>query len=286
MTPVTGRIDLHAHTTASDGSDTPRELVQRAKDAGLDAVAITDHDTIDGVAPGLAAGLELDLEVVPGVELSTDFRDRTIHVLGYYIDPENEMLAGKLDWARRQRETRNDRMIDRFHELGIDLTLAEVEAEAGGSVVGRPHFAKALLKKGVVATPDEAFREYLGNHGKAYLPKVRFDAPTVMGLIRGAGGLPVFAHPVMTGWKPLEIDDAVSELIDLGLAGLEVFYTFHNPTQVLYLHDIAERRGLLMTGGSDFHGAVKPDVRLGFGRGDLMVPSRLLDDLKRAANRS
>lgn len=277
-----GRIDLHVHTTASDGSDTPREVVRRARDAGLAAVAITDHDTIDGVAEALAAGRELGLEVVPGVELSTDFRGKAIHVLGYFIDHTHGPLAAKLAWAREQRNNRNNRLVARFNELGVPLTLAQVEAEAGGEVIGRPHFAKVLINLGVVETNNEAFDRYLGTRGRAYLPKVRFDAPTALSLILDAGGLPVFAHPVITGWTPLEIDDAAAELQGLGLAGIEVFYSHHNPTQALYLADIATRRGLSMTGGSDYHGDVNPEIRLGYGLGDLCVSYRLLDELKQA----
>jgi 3',5'-nucleoside bisphosphate phosphatase len=277
-----GRIDLHTHTTASDGTDTPRQLVQRAKAAGLCAVAVTDHDTTDGLAEALATGAEHDLDVVPGVELSTDFRGKTIHLLGYFFDPTNEALAAKLAWAREQRVTRNERLVARFAELGVDMTLAEVEAVAGGDVVGRPHFAEVLVRKGVVATHDEAFTEWLRTDAKAYLPKVRLDAPTAVGLIRGAGGLPVFAHPMMTRWTPLEIDAAVEELASLGLAGIEALYTHHNPSQALMLKDIAERYGLLVTGGSDYHGAVKPHIRLGFGAGDLSVPATLLEKMRAA----
>ncbi len=277
-----GDIDLHTHSTASDGSDSPRELVRKARDIGLAAIAITDHDTVDGVAEALDEGRKLDFEVVPGIELSTDFRGKTIHVLGYFIDHHNAFLLEKLGWAQRQREARNEKMVARFRELGVDITLDEVSAEAGGDVIGRPHFAVLLQKKKVVASTSEAFREFLGEGAKAYLPKMRFDAPTAISLIRAAGGLPVFAHPIMTGWTPLEIDDAVAELQTLGLAGVEVFYTHHNPSQTLILYDITKRRGLLPTGGSDYHGNIKPHIRLGFGVGDLAVPASFLTGLKKA----
>jgi predicted metal-dependent phosphoesterase TrpH len=275
-------VDLHTHTTASDGSLTPRQLVAEAKRLGLRAVAISDHDTITGVEEGLAAGRELDFEVVAGVELSTDFRDKTLHLLGYLFDPRHAPFAEKLAWAQEQRELRNARMVQRFRDLGVEMTLAEVEAEAGGGLIGRPHFAALLVKKGAVASFDDAFRIYLSRSGKAYLPKIRFSAPEAIGLIRDAGGLPVLAHPMLIGWTPLEIDDAIGELQAMGLAGVEALYTEHNPAQVAILLDIAHRRGLLTTGGSDYHGAAKPDTQLGRGRGDLAVPYAWLEAMKAA----
>ncbi|HPQ71198.1 MAG TPA: PHP domain-containing protein [bacterium] len=278
-------IDLHAHTTASDGSLTPTQLVQLARDSGLGAVAITDHDTIDGVAEGLAAGAEMNFEVVPGVELSTDLRGKTVHVLGYFIAGDNDHLAEKLAWAKQVRAERNDRIIERFNELGIEMTLDEVRAEAGGDVVGRPHFARVLLKKGAVATVQEAFDIYLDRKGKAYVPKFRFTPEESVSLILQAGGLPVLAHPGLYKWSPLELDEAVGDLVALGLVGLEVLYSTHLPAQVLIYNDIARRHHLLPTGGSDYHGQTKPDIQLGSGMGDLHVPYAWLAALKAKADR-
>lgn len=279
---MTTRIDLHTHTTASDGSLTPRELVRLAKESGLESVAITDHDTVDGVEEALAAGRELGFDVAPGVELSTDFRGKTIHMLGYLFDHRHPFLLERLAWARQKRDERNDRMIARFQELGVAITLEEVKAKAGGKVIGRPHFAAVLVEKGVVADMDEAFDIYLKREGKAYLPKIRFQHEEALAMIRQAGGLPVLAHPVLIRWTPLELDDAVAELQAKGLAGIEVLYTQHNPAQVLILLDIARRRGLLTTGGSDFHGANKHNVALGRGAGDLSVPAAWLAALRAA----
>jgi len=278
-------IDLHAHTTASDGSLAPAQLVQLARDSDLSAVAITDHDSIDGVAAGLAAGADLDFEVVPGVDLSTDLRGKTVHVLGYFIAGADDRLAEKLAWAKRVRAERNDRIVARFNELGIAMTLDEVRAEAGGDVVGRPHFARVLVKKGAVATVQEAFDVYLDRRGKAYVPKFRFTPEESVSLILQAGGLPVLAHPGLYKWAPLERDDAVGELGALGLVGLEVLYSTHLPAQVLIFHDIARRHRLLPTGGSDYHGQTKPDIKLGSGLGDLQVPYAWLTALKAKAGR-
>jgi len=280
------RVDLHTHTTASDGSLTPRELVHLARETGLAAVAITDHDTVDGVEEALATGRELGFDVAPGVELSTDFRGRTIHVLGYLLDHRHPFLLDRLAWARQQRNERNGRMIARFQELGIDITLAEVMAKAGGQVIGRPHFAAVLVEKGVVADMNEAFDVYLKRDGKAYLPKIRFQHEEALAMIRRAGGLPVLAHPMLIRWTPLELDDAIGELQEKGLVGVETLYTQHNPAQVLILLDIAKRRGLLTTGGSDFHGNNKHNVALGRGAGDLAVPAAWLAALRAAKRES
>ncbi len=278
---MNSRIDLHAHTTASDGSLTPTELVRLARDSGLAAVAVTDHDTVDGVAEGLAAGRELGFEVVPGVELSTDVRKKTVHILGYFFDPANPQLLEKLEWAKRVRNERNAKIVDRFNELGVKMTLAEVEAEAGGEVVGRPHFAAVLFKKGAVKSYQEAFDVYLDRKGKAYVPKFRFTPEESLGLIRAAGGLPVLAHPIDYKWSPLQLDEVVGELCQLGLAGIEVAYSTHNPSLVQIYGDIAKRHGLLWTGGSDFHGQTKPDIKLGFGFSDLNVPYPWLTEMKK-----
>jgi predicted metal-dependent phosphoesterase TrpH len=277
---MTDRIDLHTHTTASDGSLSPAELVRYAQAIGLRAVAVTDHDTVDGVPEALAAGARLGFEVVPGVELSTDFRGKTLHALGYFLDAAHPPLRDKLAWAIEQRRTRNARMIERFRELGIAMTLDEVAAEAGGETIGRPHFAQVLVKKRVVNSLDEAFRIYLQRSGKAYLPKVRFAAEEAFALIRAAGGLPVLAHPGLIGWTPLELDDAVTELCGFGLAGLETLYTRHNPSQAQIFLDIAARHHLAPTGGSDFHGDNVPGVALGSGFGDLAVPYAWLVNLQ------
>jgi predicted metal-dependent phosphoesterase TrpH len=273
---MNGCIDLHTHTSASDGTCAPAELVALAKRAGLCAVAITDHDTVAGVPEALAAGREFGFEVVPGVELSADFRGKAIHMVGLFLDAEDAGLRAKLAWAQEQRETRNARMVARFNELGIPLTLAEVVAEAGGELLGRPHFAAAIVKKGAASSMEEAFKVYLSRNGKAYLPKVRFTAAEAIALIRDAGGVPVLAHPMLIGWPPLTLDDAVAELRQAGLRGIEVLYSEHNPSQVQILFDIARRHDLAPSGGSDFHGANKIGIALGCGRGDLAVPQQWL----------
>lgn len=273
-------IDLHTHTTASDGSLDPSELVRAAHEAGLAAVAITDHDTVDGVARALQAGRKLDIEVVAGVELSTDLADRVVHVLGYFVDPDESGLREKLDWARGVRASRNEKIVARFLELGIPMTMKEVAAKAGGDVVGRPHFAQVLVEKGVVKTIQKAFDIYLDRAGKAYIPKFRFQPAESIALIRNAGGLPVLAHPGDYHWRPLALDEQLATLVPMGLAGLEVLYSTHTPSQVQIFLDLARHHDLAPTGGSDFHGDSKPIIRLGRGFGDLSVPYEWLENLQ------
>lgn len=274
------RIDLHCHTTASDGSLSPSALVKKAAGLGLAAIAVTDHDTIDGVGEGLSAGAKQGVEVVPGVELSTDFENKTVHVLGYFIDMENPVLTEKLTWAKGVRADRNQKIVERFNELGIPMTFEEVAKKAGGDVVGRPHFAAMLLEKKVVATIQEAFDIYLDRKGKAYVPKFRFTPQESFSLIDKTGGIAVLAHPGSYNWAPLYLDYAVEKMMELGLSGLEVLYSEHLPAQTQIFTDIAKRRGLLMTGGSDFHGDTKPEIDLGYGTGDLCVPYSFLQNLK------
>jgi 3',5'-nucleoside bisphosphate phosphatase len=276
----TYRIDLHSHTTASDGMLTPTELVQKAKQIGLVALSVTDHDTVDGVEEAQSAGKEHGLEIVTGVELSTNLSTGSVHMLGYLFDPTHEGLLKKLDWAKGVRANRNDKIVERFNELGVEMTLDEVKAKAGGDVVGRPHFAHVLMEKGVVKTFNEAFDVYLGNDGKAYVSKFRFSPEEAIGMILDAGGLPVLAHPGVYKYTPLELANEVEKLAELGLAGIEVLYTEHTPSQTQIYLDIANRFDIVATGGSDFHGTSHPKTELGFGWGNLAVPLECLEKLK------
>jgi hypothetical protein len=206
-------------------------------------------------------------------------------MLGYFIDVENSLLQEKLAWAKDVRVSRNEKIVAKFNELGIRITLDEVAAKAGGEVIGRPHFAQVLLEKKAVRSVQEAFDVYLDRKGKAYVPKFRFTPADSIGLILQAGGLPVLAHPADYPWTPLELFDAVGELCGLGLAGIEALYSTHNPSQVQIFLDMADRLGLLPTGGTDFHGTTKPEIALGRGKGDLFVPYRWLAELKKRAGK-
>lgn len=269
-----GQIDLHIHTTASDGCHTPREVVEMAADLGLWTIAITDHDSTEGVAEAERAARSLPLEVIHGVEINADFARSELHILGYYLDcefPELQDALLKLRTARRQRAAR---MIDRLAALGLPLERERVAEIAGeGSAIGRPHVAQAMVERGYVDSVEEAFARYIGRGGPAHVERFKLSPLEALRLIRQAGGLPVLAHP-------LQLMDLVPELAAEGLAGLEAYYTGYTEAETRLLLDLARKHNLLVTGGSDFHGAgVVPEARLG----GVEVPLGVVERLRRAA---
>jgi predicted metal-dependent phosphoesterase TrpH len=270
-------VDLHIHTTASDGSLSPWDVVKSAREAGLSAIAITDHDTVDGVREILTAGPPTDLKFITGVEISSIppapyCSKGSFHILGYGIDPDSPPLGEALSSLQHQRDTRNPRMVAKLNELGMSISLAEVEAEAGGSVVGRPHMAAVMVRKKQVGSVQEAFDRYLATGRPAYVEKGRIDFKNAVSLIRAAGGLPVLAHPVTVGLPPDQLEALITDLARLGLAGVEAYYSTQPPELTRFLLRCADSLGLLVTGGSDFHGEYKTDILLGVGQGDLHVP--------------
>lgn len=275
------RIDLHCHTTASDGSMSPAEVVDLAEKIGLKALAVTDHDTLDGLDEALARGREVGLEVVPGVEISAEFKPGSMHVLGYFIDSRDPGLTENLATLQDSRRTRNPRIVARLNELGLDVSMAEIEAVAGGGQIGRPHFAEVLLRKHYVADFNEAFTRYLAKGAAAYVEKYRFTPAEAIDLIHRAGGLAVLAHPYTLRLDGLEaLADELARLKEHGLDGLEAYYSEHTPQMTADYLALARRLDLAAAGGSDFHGVIKNGIMLGSGRGDLAVPGRLLDELK------
>ncbi len=276
-------IDLHTHTTASDGTYSPKDLVKLAREEGLEAVAITDHDTIAGNEEALQAGGQLDFEVVPGVEISADAPFGSVHIVGLYIDPTNGEMEATLKELREFREERNRKMVRRLEELGIHITMEELAKEAGGDLIGRPHFASLLVKKGAVRDYHEAFDKYLKAGGQAYLDKKRLPAEEAIRMITNAGGTPILAHPYTLRQKDEDnFEENVRFLIQRGLQGIEVYYTEHSAGEEALFADIARRYNLVISGGSDFHGEVKPDIRLGSGFGNMHIPYRVLEDIKEA----
>ncbi len=257
-------IDLHAHSTASDGSYRPAELVRLAKKAGLKAMALTDHDTTDGLAEALAAGAELGVEVIPGIEISAQFTDDTMHILGYFLDFASGKLAERLAVLKQARKERNPKIVAKLNALGVSITMEQVERLSGGGQVGRPHIARALLESGYVKTLQQAFDIYLKNGGKAYVEKYRFPPAEAMDMIREAGGVPVLAHPfTLALGSARALKEVLQDLKAQGLAGVEIFYADHTPEQEALYLKLARELGLLVTGGSDFHGDNKPEVTLG-----------------------
>lgn len=275
--------DLHTHTTASDGLHRPSENVRMAKEAGLAAIAITDHDTTAGIAEAMKAGQELGVEVVPGVEISTSYEGQEVHVLGYYIDAADPKLTDRLVSQRRVRERRNEGIVVRLNELGIPITMAMV-AEAAGrkpgmeETIGRPHIAEALVRLGAVASVQEAFDRYLAQGKPGYVdPPPRISPEEAFRWIHEAGGTAIVAHP------GLYHNDALAEkLLQSGADGLEAYHSDHGPEAERFFSEVAERYGKLVTGGSDFHGARKGKLYHG-AIGNRTVNASVLTELRRNA---
>lgn len=283
LPPASPGIDLHAHTTASDGSFSPTELVEAAHGLGLKAMAVTDHDTLGGLDEARAAARRLGLDLVAGVELSVEDDGGRFHLLGYGFDPANASLAETLTTLRRSRAARNDLMAQRMADLGLPVTMDDVRAEAGEDalVIARPHFARALIKKGIVGSVAEAFDKYLSTGKPLYLPKEVLTPRDAIALIHGAGGVAVMAHPGLVPLDEAALDGRVTRLAqDDGLDGVEAYYSQHTPADTARFLALAARLGLLVTGGSDFHGTVKPHVPLGVVFGGRPAPPALLDGLR------
>jgi predicted metal-dependent phosphoesterase TrpH len=277
---TTKLIDLHTHSTASDGSMSPAGVVRHACEKGLAAIALTDHDTVDGVQEALEEGKKSGLEVIPGIEISVDFKPE-MHILGYFpgVNGYND-IRKELEIIRQGRDARNKKIINRLNELGIDITLEEVKGEALGDIMGRPHIARVLVNRGFVKSIDEAFDKYLCREGLAYFKRVELKPEAGIKAIRNAGGLPVLAHPVFLRKSREELDRLLAELKSFGLAGIEALYSENSRDDTGNFLRLAIKYDLLVTGGSDFHGSFKPGIELGRGRGSLEVPYELLEKLR------
>ncbi len=274
-------IDLHVHTNASDGTLSPAETVRHACRRGLSALAVTDHDTVEGVAEALAAGIDAGIEVVPGIEISAEHHLGTLHVLGYYIHHDDQRLRGRIDVLQQARNERNPRIIARLRELGVAITLEQVEREAETGQVGRPHFAKVMVQQGFVRSVREAFDRYLKKGACAYIDKYRFPADAAIACIRDAGGVAVLAHPAIIGpHSSAVLQELVAELTGYGLQGIEVYYPEHSSAQQQLYKSLARRFGLVETGGSDFHGTNVNGIEIGTGRGSLYVPDDVLQAVR------
>ncbi len=278
-----GSVDLHLHTTASDGVMTPSEIVRYAKRKGLQAIAITDHDTIEGLAEGLSEGQRVEFEVIPGVEISAEHSPGSMHLLGYFVEIDHPLLKSRLDYLQNARAERNPKIAERLNRLGVRISYEEVIKASGGGQVGRPHFAQVLLEKGYVRTFQEAFERYLGKGAPAYVDKVRFRPKEAISFIREAGGVAVLAHPKTLGTGgSSKLEELIVELMRYGLKGMEVFYPEHSPLEVTQFRALAERLGLLATGGTDYHGIEKEELDIGVGRGEMKLPYSLVEGLKAA----
>ena len=276
-------IDLHSHTTYSDGSSSPHELVSLAAEAGARALAITDHDTVAGLAEGRAAARAAGVEFIDGIEISAEYSPGTMHILGYYIDAESEALLSTLEELRDARDNRNPKIASRLQALGIDISYDEVQALAGNEVVGRPHFARVLLEKGYVESIQDAFNRFLGKGAAAYEEKKRLSPEESIELIHRAGGVAVLAHPYQLKLSAADTDAMLGKLAGMGLDGVEAIYSRHSKADRDLYSEMAARHGLLVTGGSDYHGTYKPDISIVTGLGDLRVPYTLLEEVRKRA---
>lgn len=278
-------IDLHTHSTASDGTFSPSELIHLAKREGLKALALTDHDTTRGLPEAYEAAREEGIPFLCGVEISVKFNGPGhFHLLGYFLSPELPPLEETLKALQEARKRRNELMVEKLRALGVEITLTELEEIAKGEI-GRPHFARLLVEKGYVRTPDEAFEKYLRKGAPAYVPKALLEPKEAIEKILQAKGIPVLAHPITLKLTPTELSNYLRELKELGLRGVEAYYSEHNRDFTNFLLNEAQRLGFLITGGSDFHGANKPNIRLGRGFGNLRVPETCFLNLKQALER-
>jgi predicted metal-dependent phosphoesterase TrpH len=273
-------VDLHCHSTASDGTFSPEEVVRLAKQIGLTGLALTDHDTVAGIPLAAAEAKKLGIDFLPGIEISCEYpRPGTMHLLGYGIDPLSPTVTDLTRTLVEGRDARNMQIVDRLNQLGIAVTLREIEEAAGGKVIGRPHIATVLVKRGVVSNIAEAFKLYLGQGGRVYVDKEQLSARRAIEMIRQSGGLPVLAHPSqLKKENNAQLEVTIKQLIDYGLAGVEVLHSDHNDALIDFLHDLAGRYNLLKTGGSDFHGGNKSHIHLGQA-GGRMIPREFFDAL-------
>ena len=275
------RIDLHVHTTASDGTCSPAEVVRIAKEKGLSAIAITDHDTVAGYAEAAAEGERVGLEVVPGMEISTRYLG-PVHILGYYLDTKSPVLNEVTDWLVQDRDKRNRKMARLMQEDGLPVDYDEMR-ERFGAVIGRPHFAEVLVELGLAENVQDAFARYVERGQKYYAARNFLPIERSIRLIREAGGVPVMAHPFQYKLQDAQLRELLDLCVKNGLMGMECRYSGYTEEQVQYLLALAKEYSLVPTGGSDFHGSVKPHISLGDGTGGLFVPYRFLNGVKTAA---
>lgn len=277
-------IDLHVHSHFSDGTKSPAELVRLASKMGVSAIAITDHDTMDGIAEALAASGEYDVEVIPGVEISVVHEGLVLHILGYYLDPLQRDLAQALSILQVARDKRNEKIIVKLQELGIAATLEELNQISGPGQTGRPHIAKILMNHGVVRSFHQAFDEYLAKDQKAYVGRFAYSAKEAISLIDAAGGLAVLAHPIQIDKTLCVLHSLLPVLRSYGLQGIETYYPSQKKKAQKRIRKFAETNGLFLTGGSDYHGDIRPGTRLAGGH-NVYVPPELLDTMKQRLGR-
>lgn len=273
-------VDLHTHSNKSDGSLTPAQLISYAAEKQLSAIALSDHDTVEGIDEAIEAGRGKNIEVIPAIEFSTEYEGRDIHILGLYIDHHSREFEKYLQNFRDARDSRNRKMCQKLSSFGIDITYEELVDQYKGSVITRAHYAAFLMEKGYVKSRAEAFERFIGDHAPCFIPRQKVTPMQAVKLIRKAGGIPILAHPVLYHMGKEKLEKLIRELKAAGLAGLEAVYSTYNSSEERQMRQLAEKYELLISGGSDFHGKNKPGLDLGSGYGHLFIPEKILQDLK------
>lgn len=270
-------IDLHMHSIFSDGTLTPTQLVERAKKNKIEVMAITDHDNVDGLKEGRTEAEKVGITFVNGIEVSADFKNKDIHILGYFLNLEDQIFLEWLKNLQKKRRNRTLEMLKKLSRLGIEISLAEVQDEALGNVMGRPHIAKMIIKKGFATTMDEVFDRYLGDGKPAYVPKVGVDMLEVVKKLKANGAVVILAHPHLISHSDDTVVNIIDSLVKSGLDGLELYYPNIDIRKKNKLLKIANKRGLILTGGSDFHGLNRPGIDLGIGNISMEVFEKMVE---------
>lgn len=278
-------VDLHTHSTASDGTYSPSELVDYAVSKNLSAIAITDHDTTDGLDEAIERAKYhndngYNIEIIPGIEFSTDYMGSDVHIVGLYIDHNGDYFKGRLTHFIESRNKRNKKMCDLLTEHGMPLTYEEMLEAFPTSAITRAHYGRMLFEKGYVKSIKEAFDRYIGDHKPCHVPRKKISPIRAVEIIRKAGGIPILAHPVLYGFSKDKLDGLVQKLKSAGLIGIEAIYSTYSPSDERDIRALAKKYDLLISGGSDFHGSNKPDIDLGSGKGHLFVPDTVLMSIK------
>lgn len=282
-------IDLHVHSNASDGTLTPTQVVERAIEKGLTAIALTDHDTVDGIEEAMKAAKTSTnagrpIRVIAGTEISAEYKHRDIHILGLFVDHKNPEFNEFLNRAKQGRINRNLQMVENLRNAGLNITFEDLLKDNEDAVITRAHFAKHLVAIGAVKTKEDAFRRYLDPSTPYYVPRKFFTPEEAIQMIHHAGGIACLAHPLLYKLTRSEVEKLVIYLKSFGLDALETYYTSHTDADEYFVRNLARRQGLKMTGGSDFHGLNKPDIEIGSGRGRLKIPATLLDSIDPSLN--
>ena len=275
-------VDLHAHTTESDGSFTPEELILEAKRVGLSAIAITDHDSISGIKKAAPIAAECDIELIPGVELSTDYNGKEVHVVGLFIDIENKYFLRKIKEFKENRDNRNAIMVENLQKEGFSITMEDLVAENPDCVITRANIARFLYEHGMIPTIQTAFEKYIGDNCKCYVNRFKITPMDGVRLIKEAGGTAILAHPLLYHMSDATLQKMVDEMKEAGLDGIEAIYCTYTPSEERLMKKFAQENHLLISGGSDFHGTTKPNLNLGTGYGKLYIPYEVLENIKAA----